>query len=120
MTTSLPAAISRYFTLAADGDDDALVDCFTDDAAVTDEGRTWRGHAEIRKWREDVATAYEYTLEALGAEPGGQAGGLEGYDVQTHLEGNFPGGTVDLTYRFGLRDGRIARLDIAPAEAAES
>src|SRR5262249_888654 len=36
--------------------------CFTDDAAVTDEGRTWHGHAEIRRWRENVATAYEYTL----------------------------------------------------------
>ncbi len=116
MTTSLPAVISRYFTAADNGDDDALVDCFTDDAAIADEGRTWHGHAEIRKWREDVATAYEYTLEVLGAEPSGQTGGREGYDVQTHLEGNFPGGTVDLTYRFSLRDGSIARLDIGPAE----
>jgi hypothetical protein len=32
--------------------------------------------------------------------------------VRTHLEGNFPGGTVDLRYRFGLRDGRIAELRI--------
>ena len=120
MTTLLSPVISRYFTAAADGDDAALVDCFTDDAAVTDEGRTWHGRARIRRWRETVATAYEYTLEVLGAGPGGQADGLEWQDVQTHLEGNFPGGTVDVTHRFGLRDGRIARLEIGPTEAAGS
>ena len=113
MTISLPPTISRYFAAAGDGDVDALVGCFTDDAAVTDEDRTWHGRAEIRRWRETVATAYRYTLQVTGAGPGGQAGGLEWHDVQTHLEGNFPGGTVDLTYRFGLRDGRIASMAIA-------
>jgi len=33
-----------------------------------------------------------------------------------HLEGNFPGGTVDLTSRFGLRG--IARLEIVPTRNA--
>jgi hypothetical protein len=35
-------------------------------------------------------------------------------------EGNLPGGTVDLTFRFGLRDDRIATLQIVPTETAES
>jgi hypothetical protein len=112
MVSSLPPVISRHFTAAEHGELDALVGCFTDDAAVTDEGRTWHGHTEIRRWRENVATAYEYTLEVVGAEPGGQARELEWHRVFTHLEGNFPGGTVDLTYRFGLRDDRIAELRI--------
>ena len=34
--------------------------------------------------------------------------------VTNHLEGDFPGGTVDLRYRFVLRDDLISRLDIAP------
>lgn len=114
MTTSLSPVISSYFTAAAEGDVDALVTCFTDDAVVADEDRTWRGRAEIRSWRETVATAYKYTLDVLGSEPAGESAGLERHDVRTHLEGNFPGGTVDLTYRFGLRDGRIASLDVAP------
>jgi len=46
--------------------------------------------------------------------------GLQRHDVYTHLEGNFPGGTVDLTNRFQLRNGRITRLEIAPTERAES
>ena len=43
--------------------------------------------------------------------------GVERHDVYIHLEGNFPGGKVDLTNRFALRDGRIARLEIVPTEA---
>jgi hypothetical protein len=38
--------------------------------------------------------------------------------VYVHLDGNFPGGEVDLTDRFALEAGRIARLEIVPAEAA--
>jgi ketosteroid isomerase-like protein len=116
MTNPLPTIISRYFTAADNGDTDALVGCFTPDAIVSDEGRSRHGHAEIRQWREEVATAYEYTLEVL--EPAGDRGGLAWHDVLTHLEGNFPGGTVDLTYRFGLLDGHIAELRIGPAPAA--
>ena len=45
--------------------------------------------------------------------------GLERHDVYTHLEGNFPGGRVDLTDRFGLRDGRIASLEFVATDAAK-
>jgi hypothetical protein len=31
-----------------------------------------------------------------------------------HLEGDFPGGVVDLRFRFTLREGRIAELVIKP------
>ena len=36
----------------------------------------------------------------------------EHYTAINHLEGDFPGGVVDLHFRFALRDGRIARLVI--------
>ena len=39
---------------------------------------------------------------------------VDHYDVTHHLEGNFPGGQVDLHYRFALSDGVIARLVIEP------
>jgi hypothetical protein len=112
MTTSLPPVISRYFTAAGANDVETLVDCFTTDAIVADEEHTWRGWDAIRDWRENVATAYEYTLGVVGADARPEAGGLERHNVRTHLEGNFPGGTVDLVHRFGLRDGRIASLEI--------
>jgi hypothetical protein len=34
--------------------------------------------------------------------------------VSNHLSGNFPGGEVDLRYRFRLADGLIQELQIAP------
>jgi hypothetical protein len=44
--------------------------------------------------------------------------GAERHDVHVHLDGNFPGGQVDLTDRFALRGGRIARLEIVSAGKA--
>jgi hypothetical protein len=46
----------------------------------------------------------------------GEADGAERHDVHVHLDGNFPGGQVDLTDRFALRGGRIASLEIVPTE----
>ena len=102
------------------GSVDAIVACFTDDAVVVDENHEWLGRPRIREWRERVGAAYEYTVEIRGAAPRGKVDGLEGHDVYTHLEGNFPGGVVDLTNRFGLRDGFIAHLAIVPTEAIEA
>ena len=36
------------------------------------------------------------------------------YDVTHHLEGNFPGGQVNLHFRFALRDGAITQMTIEP------
>ena len=120
MTNPLPTIISDYMAASDSRNVDAIVRCFTDDAVVVDEDQEWTGRPRIREWRERVATAYEYTVEIRGAVPRGKVDGLERHDVHTHLEGNFPGGTVDLTNRFGLRDGYIARLEIGTTEASES
>ena len=89
---SLPAVVSNYLAASDRDDIDAIVACFTEDAVVLDEDRHWVGAAAIRQWRENVATAFEYT----------------------HLEGNFPGGEVDLTNRFTLRGDLIVGLEIVP------
>jgi ketosteroid isomerase-like protein len=120
MTDSMPTIISEYLAAADRGDVDALVACFVNDATVCDEDQEWHGHAGIRQWRTKVATAYEYTVAVRRVVALGKTAGVERHDVYTHLEGNFPGGTVDLTYRFGLRDGLITLLEIMPTERAES
>jgi len=120
MPDSIPTIISEYFAAADRDDVDAIVACFANDATVCDEDREWHGHAEIRGWRTKVATAYEYTVEVRRAVERREIDGVQRHDVYTHLEGNFPGGTVDLTNRFQLRNGRITRLEIAPTERAES
>jgi ketosteroid isomerase-like protein len=120
MTISLPTVISDYLAASDRRDLDALVACFTDDAVVLDEDQEWRGRAGIRQWREKVANAYQYTVEVRGAANQGSVDGVQRHDVHTRLEGNFPGGTVDLTFRFGLRDDRIATVQIVPTDTTES
>jgi ketosteroid isomerase-like protein len=105
-----PDVIVRYLRVAARGDLDAVLGCFTSDAEVIDEGQTYRGHDEIRGWRETVATKYTYTVDVLNSE----TAGTDGYVVTARLEGNFPGSPVQLKFRFVLRGGSISALEIAP------
>ena len=120
MTISVPTIISEYLAASNRDDVDAVLACFTSDATVVDEDKDWHGHAGIREWRTTVANAYEYTVELRGIVTLGELDGVESYDVYTHLEGNFPGGTVDLTTRFGLRDEHIASLEIVPTNTTQS
>jgi ketosteroid isomerase-like protein len=116
-TGTLPPVISEYLAASDRGDAEAIVRCFAEHAVVVDEGQEWLGTAAIRRWRATVATAYQYTIQVTEAKTLGEADGVERHDVYLHLEGNFPGGEVDLIDRFALRGGRIASLEIVPAEA---
>jgi hypothetical protein len=112
----LPTIVAEYLAASDANDVDAIVARFTEDAVVVDEGKQWHGRTGVRQWRDGVARIYEYTVEPIGAAALGEVNGVERHDVFTHLEGNFPGGTVDLTNRFGLSSGRIASLEIVPTE----
>jgi hypothetical protein len=106
----LPEIITSYLKAHQVRDLGAAMHSYEPDATVTDEGRTYHGPAEIRAWLSRSANEYSYTIEMSGATKIGD----DRYDVTHHLEGNFPGGTVDLHFRFTLRNGKIARLVIEP------
>jgi len=82
-----------------------------------DEDQEWRGTAAIRDGAPPSPRPTRTRVQVTGAKTLDETDGAERHDVQIHLEGNFPGGEVDLTDRFALRAGRIARLEIVPAEA---
>jgi limonene-1,2-epoxide hydrolase len=107
-TTELPELITSYLRAHNARDLDVAVRSYALDATVSDEGRTYRGPDEIRAWLSRSASEYTYTIEMTGAAKVGE----ERYDVIQHLEGDFPGGVVDLHFRFVLRDGTIVRLVI--------
>ena len=104
----LPDVITAYLTAHVARDLDRAVASYQPDATVTDEGRTYHGHDEIRAWLTRSASEFTYTIEMTGATKLDD----DHYDVTHHLEGNFPGGHVDLHFRFTLLHGRIARLVI--------
>jgi ketosteroid isomerase-like protein len=101
-----PDVIARYYAAAANGDLAALLSCFTPEAHVLDEGQDYQGIAEIRRWRESVASRYTYTTEITGTKEVGD----DEYVVATHLEGDFPGGVVDLEQKFTVTGGLISEL----------
>ncbi|SCG38969.1 nuclear transport factor 2 family protein [Micromonospora humi] len=106
----LPATITRYLTAHQARDLDAAVALLTPDAAVTDEGRTHQGPEQIRAWLSRSTGEYTYTTALTAAAKTDD----QHYDAVHHLEGDFPGGTADLHFRFTLRNGLIARLVIEP------
>jgi SnoaL-like domain len=106
----LPDVIAAYLTAHVARDVDRAVASYRPDASVTDEGRTYQGHDQIRAWLTRSGSEYTYTMAMTGAAKLDDAH----YDITHHLEGNFPGGQVDLHFRFSLRDGAIAALVIEP------
>jgi hypothetical protein len=108
MTDRTPTVVTRYLSAADAGDFLALADCFTPSGSVVDEGKTFRGHAEIIEWRETLAAKWIYTSAVSESE----AIASEEYRVHIHVEGNFPGGVADLIFRFRLLEGLIDELFI--------
>jgi hypothetical protein len=108
--SDLPDSITGYLVAHQVRDVDAAMRHYTADATVTDEGHTHVGHDEIRAWLARSASEYTYTIELISAA---RSGG-DRFDAVHHLEGDFPGGVVDLHFRFTLRDDLISRLVIEP------
>jgi hypothetical protein len=108
-TDQLPTTITAYLTSHTARDLDAAMQWYAADAEVADEGKTYRGHDEIRGWLTQAAGEYTYTVDLIGARQVDD----HTYVATHHLEGNFPGGTVDLDFTFTLEDDVITRLVIA-------
>lgn len=104
MTDTLPLPVIRYLAARSP---EQIAECFTEDGIATDERQTHHGRAEIRKWREGVA-GIDYRQDILSCGHEGDSA-----TVNCRLTGDFPGSPVDLTYRFGLSDGLIAKVEIA-------
>jgi uncharacterized protein (TIGR02246 family) len=110
IVNELPEPIPTYLTAHRAHDAEAALRCLTEDAVVVDDGHTHRGSDQIRSWLRRAASEYTYTTELVGARRLDDGR----YEAVHHLEGDFPGGVVDLRFRFTLRDGRIAQLVIEP------
>ena len=66
-------------------DGEAIARCFTTDAVVKDEGHTYAGVAEIRRWKEATSSKFTYTRYPFALDRNdGQI------IVTSRLTGNFP------------------------------
>jgi hypothetical protein len=109
--SALPRSVQRYLAGVEAGAPDAAVAPFAEGAVVEDDGRTYRGREEIAAWRAGAASAFRYTSTRLDTA-------VEEARVVLvdRLEGDFPGGRVDLVSEFTLdAQGAISSLRIGVA-----
>ncbi|GAA0408705.1 hypothetical protein Acor_71480 [Acrocarpospora corrugata] len=106
----LPPAITTYLAAQHARDLDVAMAYYTDTSTVIDDGRTYTGRREIRDWLAQSSSEYTYTIDLIAAAKIDD----RRYDAVHHLEGDFPGGTVDLHFRFHLDNDKITTLVIEP------
>jgi len=106
----LPEVVGRYQDAHDRRDTEGALSTFTTHASVVDDGHEFHGRDEIREWLATAASEFTFTRTLVSAE----TTGTDTWLVINHLEGNFPGGVVDLRYQFVLTGELISELVIAP------
>ena len=105
--SDIAPAIQRMIEATNAGDSEAFVECFTDDAYLSDWGREFHGHDGARSWDRTDNIGKHAHFEATGSRRDGED------DVVTLVvTGGGFNGTSDI--RFTIRDDLIARMVIAP------
>lgn len=107
---NVPPVIATYQTAHDRRDVATALAQFAPDARVVDDGRSYEGIAGVEAFLSTAASEYTYTRTLRAATEVAP----EQWRITNHLEGNFPGGQVDLSYEFRLADGLITQLTIAP------
>jgi RimJ/RimL family protein N-acetyltransferase len=109
-TAEVPTCITMYQAAHDQRDVMTALAQFANDACVVDDGKTYEGISGVETFLRKAGSEYTYTRTLISA----QEMTTERWRVTNRLEGNFPGGQVDLSYVFDLLDGLITRLVIAP------
>ena len=103
----LPSIIADLLTAQEKYDSNAFSECFSDDAVVFDEGRTYRGKKEVRQWNEMTNTRYKTKYEPLEVTNKGDK-----ITLKAKISGTFPGSPAIIKYHFETKNGKITSLQI--------
>jgi hypothetical protein len=107
---ALPMAIVTYLDRSASAKPASAIQTFTENAVVVDNGNAYTGGSAIAAWLTETAAEIETTTTRLHVVKDESA-----TTVVNRIEGNFPGRSVDLSYRFELdaESGLIQSLTIS-------
>jgi hypothetical protein len=105
--TELTGPVAEYFRAANAHDTNALASTLAEDAVVDDEGRVHEGVEAIAAWNRNSIEKFGCSYTPLEVVVDG-----EETVVTTTVSGNFSRSPIDLPYKFRVRDGKIARLQI--------
>ena len=106
-TQQLPPTIRAFLEAQEARDADAALGLLGPSAVVSDVGESFSGEDSLRRFVTEAGAEFTFTTEVTDVRRDGET-----WVVGHHLEGDFPGGTADLDYRFVLAGDRIERLDI--------
>ncbi|MBB2923285.1 nuclear transport factor 2 family protein [Cellulomonas cellasea] len=108
--TELPATIRAYLAAREAHDTEGALRALAPTAVVVDAGTAYRGTDEVRRFLTHAGSGFRWTSELVGAQREDDARWV----VTHRLEGDFPGGVVELRSRFALDGGLVTELVIAP------
>jgi hypothetical protein len=104
---NLPKIIQTYVDASNRHDVKSILSCFSDDAAVFDEGGTHRGKKKIEGWIVKTIEKYRFRFKPLGVKDD-----KTGPVVAMAVSGTFPGSPITLDYHFKIENGKILSLTI--------
>jgi hypothetical protein len=104
---NLPEVISALIEAQNSHDSVAYSNCFSENAKVIDEGKSYQGRAEIRGWIERANQEVAPMMKPVSYEelPGGNV-------LHAEISGNFDGSPLVLKYHHLFKDGLIQTLKI--------
>lgn len=108
MITDLPKPIAAYVEANARLDVDGMLQPFTPDAVVQDDGGRHQGYPALRQWIQEatIASKAVFTPDTLRNEDGQ-------FVVEGPTNGDFKGSPLRFTLRFTLDGDAIRALDIS-------
>lgn len=107
MPLELPSPIAAYVAANAQLDVDGMLQPFTADAVLRDNGAVFSGQAEIRHLFEEAVLPVKAIFAPDTARQDGSQVVVEG-----PAHGDFPGSPIRFTYRFILEGDAIKALEI--------
>lgn len=107
MSLELPPPIAAYVAANARLDTNGMLEPFSADAVVRDNGAVLRGHSELRGLFEEAVIPVKaiFTPDTVRYEEGQVV-------VEGPAHGTFPGSPLRFTYRFTLDGDAIKALEI--------
>lgn len=103
----MPDIVKAYFDADRRNDPDALVQVFSADAVVEDEGARHEGVGAIRAWWVAAKEQFRHV-----AEPIETTGTGDKVSVRATVSGEFPNSPVTLEFSFTIQDDKIVALRI--------
>ncbi|MFL9838732.1 nuclear transport factor 2 family protein [Flavobacterium sp. ST-75] len=107
-TIDLPKVVLGLVKAQNDFDAVAYADCFSENAEVLDEGKTYKGKDEIKAWIEDANKRYQVTMNPVAFTKAGDTNNV----LSAEISGSFPGSPLVLQYHLNIVNEQIHSLEI--------